>query len=188
MFWEELIHLKLLNILSEYQKRVPEMKIFYSCWCSVLVTSIRGCYIIKYASFPFHKGGVFEWLPDSSTSTSSWIDLVSQLSLIVPSTFRLAVSAESWHFYVAVLHFTQQWLCFSQQMAEPGRTVRVSGLPTDTEDARLKDKLFIHFLRDRNGGGEIDSVTIVKATPAYALITFEDSGGQWGQDVCMWSR
>ncbi|KAM8723815.1 uncharacterized protein AB9X84_003718 isoform 1-T2 [Acanthopagrus schlegelii] len=61
-------------------------------------------------------------------------------------------------------------------MAEPGRTVRVSGLPTDTEDARLKDKLFIHFLRDRNGGGEIDSVTIVKATPAYALITFEDSG------------
>ncbi|XP_073350009.1 uncharacterized protein [Pagrus major] len=60
-------------------------------------------------------------------------------------------------------------------MAEPGRTVRVSGLPTDTEDSRLKDKLFIHFLRDRNGGGEIDSVTIVKATPVYALITFEDS-------------
>ncbi|KAM6914318.1 E3 ubiquitin-protein ligase DTX1 isoform 2-T3 [Lycodopsis pacificus] len=61
-------------------------------------------------------------------------------------------------------------------MAEPGRTVRVSGLPADIEDNRLKDKLFIHFLRARNGGGEITSVTIVKATPVSALITFEDSG------------
>lgn len=68
-------------------------------------------------------------------------------------------------------------------MAEPGRIVRVSGLPTDIEDERLKDKLFIHFLRTKNGGGEIDSVTIVKATPVSALITFEDSGGQWGQRV-----
>ena len=64
-------------------------------------------------------------------------------------------------------------------MAEPGRTVRVSGLPTDIEDDRLKDKLAIHFLRAKNGGGEINSVTIVKATPVSALITFEDSGGQW---------
>ncbi|KAK9535332.1 hypothetical protein VZT92_007718 [Zoarces viviparus] len=62
-------------------------------------------------------------------------------------------------------------------MAEPGRTVRVSGLPADIEDNRLKDKLFIHFLRARNGGGEITSVTVVKATtPVSALITFEDSG------------
>ncbi|KAM8845650.1 uncharacterized protein AB9W97_000696 isoform 2-T3 [Spinachia spinachia] len=60
-------------------------------------------------------------------------------------------------------------------MAESGRTVRVSGLPSDIEDDRLKDKLFIHFLRARNGGGEINSVTIVKATPVSALITFEDS-------------
>ncbi|KAM3598433.1 uncharacterized protein V6R79_017995 [Siganus canaliculatus] len=60
-------------------------------------------------------------------------------------------------------------------MAEPGRTVRVSGLPTDTEDNRLKDKLFIHFLRAKNGGGEIESVTIVRETPVSALITFEDS-------------
>ncbi|XP_035511574.1 uncharacterized protein si:busm1-163l24.3 isoform X2 [Morone saxatilis] len=60
-------------------------------------------------------------------------------------------------------------------MAELGRTVRVSGLPIDIEDNRLKDKLYIHFLRSRNGGGEIDSVTIVKATPVSALITFEDS-------------
>lgn len=73
---------------------------------------------------------------------------------------------------------SQRRLCLSQQMAEPCRTVRVSGLPTDIEDDRLKDKLFIHFLRTRNGGGEIESVTIVKATLVSALITFEDSGGQ----------
>ncbi|XP_027897312.1 uncharacterized protein LOC114159547 [Xiphophorus couchianus] len=60
-------------------------------------------------------------------------------------------------------------------MAEAGRIVRVSGLPTDLEDDRLKDKLLIHFLRARNGGGEIDHVTIVKPTPLCALITFEDS-------------
>ncbi|XP_054907905.1 uncharacterized protein si:busm1-163l24.3 [Poeciliopsis prolifica] len=60
-------------------------------------------------------------------------------------------------------------------MAEAGRIVRVSGLPTDLEDDRLKDKLLIHFLRARNGGGEIDHVTIVKPTPSSALITFEDS-------------
>lgn len=64
-------------------------------------------------------------------------------------------------------------------MAEPGRTVRVSGLPTDIVDEKLKDKLFIHFLRSRNGGGDIDSVIIDKAnTPVSALITFEDSRGQ----------
>lgn len=62
-------------------------------------------------------------------------------------------------------------------MAELGRTVRVSGLPTDIEDDRLRDKLYIHFLRAKNGGGEIDSVAIDKATPDSALITFEDSEG-----------
>ncbi|XP_071765407.2 uncharacterized protein LOC139919513 [Centroberyx gerrardi] len=61
-------------------------------------------------------------------------------------------------------------------MAEQGRTVRVSGLPTDIEDDRLTDKLYIHFLRARHGGGEIASVTIVKTTPGSALITFEDCG------------
>lgn len=63
-------------------------------------------------------------------------------------------------------------------MAEACRTVRVSGLPTDLEDDRLIDKLLIHFLRARNGGGEIDQVTIVKPTPLSAFITFEDSAGQ----------
>ncbi|XP_017284953.1 uncharacterized protein si:busm1-163l24.3 [Kryptolebias marmoratus] len=60
-------------------------------------------------------------------------------------------------------------------MAEPARTVRVSGLPTDIEHNRLKDKLLIHFLRARNGGGEIDTVSIVPAASQSALITFEDS-------------
>nr|XP_029481174.1 uncharacterized protein LOC115104099 [Oncorhynchus nerka]XP_029481175.1 uncharacterized protein LOC115104099 [Oncorhynchus nerka] len=61
-------------------------------------------------------------------------------------------------------------------MAEQCRTVRVSGLPTDIKEDRLTDKLYIYFLRARNGGGEIASVTIVKATPVSALITFEDIG------------
>lgn len=73
---------------------------------------------------------------------------------------------------------SQQGLCFSQQMAEAGLTVRVSGLPTDIDDDRLRDKLLIHFLRSRNGGGEVLSVTPVKATPGSALITFEESRGQ----------
>ncbi|XP_038140281.1 uncharacterized protein si:busm1-163l24.3 isoform X1 [Cyprinodon tularosa] len=60
-------------------------------------------------------------------------------------------------------------------MAEAGRTVKVSGLPTDIEDERLKDKLLIHFLRSRNGGGEIDHVALLKPRPLCALIIFEDS-------------
>lgn len=63
-------------------------------------------------------------------------------------------------------------------MAEPSRTVRVSGLPADIQEGRLKDKLLIHFLRVRNGGGEIQSVTIVNAALVSALITFEESEGQ----------
>ncbi|XP_029997413.1 uncharacterized protein LOC115424347 isoform X2 [Sphaeramia orbicularis] len=61
------------------------------------------------------------------------------------------------------------------KMAELGRTVRVSGLPTELEEDRLEDKILIHFLRTRNGGGEIDSVTTIKAASASALITFEES-------------
>lgn len=61
-------------------------------------------------------------------------------------------------------------------MAEIGHTVCVRGLPTDMEHERLKDKLLIHFLRERNGGGEIASITI-KAADLSAIITFEDSGG-----------
>ncbi|XP_061604995.1 uncharacterized protein LOC133465863 [Phyllopteryx taeniolatus] len=61
-------------------------------------------------------------------------------------------------------------------MAEASRTVRVSGLPADVEDERLIDKLSVHFLRSRNGGGEILSVTVDESKPNSALVQFEDSG------------
>ncbi|CAL8272857.1 unnamed protein product [Lota lota] len=60
-------------------------------------------------------------------------------------------------------------------MADLDRTVRVSGLPTDIEDDRLSDKLLILFLREKHGGGEVISLTIIKDPPGSALVTFEDS-------------
>ncbi|XP_042583310.1 uncharacterized protein LOC109051272 [Cyprinus carpio] len=60
-------------------------------------------------------------------------------------------------------------------MAEEGRAVCVHGLPTDVDHERLRDKLLIHFLRQKNGGGEVVSVTIIGRTPLRALITFEES-------------
>ncbi|KAI5102860.1 hypothetical protein C0J45_6441, partial [Silurus meridionalis] len=59
-------------------------------------------------------------------------------------------------------------------MAGEVRTIRVSGLPMDGSETRLVDKLQIHFLRKKNGGGEISSVTVSKATPGTAFITFEE--------------
>lgn len=59
-------------------------------------------------------------------------------------------------------------------MADASKTVRVNGLPVDIDEDRLRDKLLVHFLRAKNGGGEIESVTVGKATPVSALITFED--------------
>ncbi|KAL4617739.1 hypothetical protein GN956_G20389 [Arapaima gigas] len=56
-----------------------------------------------------------------------------------------------------------------------GRTLKVSGLPTDVEEEKLTDKLFIHFLRRRNGGGEITDISVSKPHAGCALITFEDS-------------
>ncbi|KAK7167444.1 hypothetical protein R3I94_001750 [Phoxinus phoxinus] len=60
-------------------------------------------------------------------------------------------------------------------MAEEDRAVCVYGLPTDVDHERLRDKLLIHFLRERNGGGEVTSVTIIGRTPLRALVTFEKS-------------
>ncbi|XP_077068310.1 uncharacterized protein LOC143721608 [Siphateles boraxobius] len=60
-------------------------------------------------------------------------------------------------------------------MAEEDRKVCVYGLPTDVDHERLRDKLLIHFLRKRNGGGEVTSVTIIGRTPLRALVTFEQS-------------
>ncbi|MCI4383868.1 hypothetical protein PGIGA_G00031660 [Pangasianodon gigas] len=60
-------------------------------------------------------------------------------------------------------------------MAGEARTIRVSGLPVDGSENRLIDKLQIHFLRKKNGGGEISSVTVSKTMPGTAFITFEES-------------
>ncbi|NWS47439.1 NMI protein, partial [Probosciger aterrimus] len=55
-----------------------------------------------------------------------------------------------------------------------GRTVRVGGLPADLPPDRVADKLTIHFLRSRNGGGEITDVQVLRDGPqACALVTFE---------------
>lgn len=69
-------------------------------------------------------------------------------------------------------------ILFVQQMAEVRHTVCVRGLPADMERERLEDKLMIHFLRERNGGGEISSISIKAADPC-AVITFEDSRGHF---------
>ncbi|XP_036429002.1 uncharacterized protein LOC118809635 [Colossoma macropomum] len=60
-------------------------------------------------------------------------------------------------------------------MATEGRTVKVSGLPVHMSENRLVDKIHIHFLRKKNGGGEISSVTVSKSTPGTAFITFEEN-------------
>lgn len=70
------------------------------------------------------------------------------------------------------------------RMAEEGRTVCVHGLPTDVDHERLRDKLLIHFLRQRNGGGEVTSVTIIARTPLRALVSFEESTGIYMTDDC----
>ncbi|XP_043910596.1 uncharacterized protein LOC122787763 isoform X2 [Protopterus annectens] len=53
------------------------------------------------------------------------------------------------------------------------RTVCVTGIPTQFPQERIQDKLFIHFLRSRNGGGEIVDITFLPEDPSAALITFE---------------
>ncbi|OCT62752.1 uncharacterized protein LOC108701030 [Xenopus laevis] len=55
------------------------------------------------------------------------------------------------------------------------KKVRVDGIPSDIPPERAKDKLFIHFLRARNGGGEIEQLEFLPGPPAYALITFEEN-------------
>ncbi|XP_027520623.1 uncharacterized protein LOC113957381 [Corapipo altera] len=54
-----------------------------------------------------------------------------------------------------------------------GRTVRVRGLPAELPPDRVADKLTIHFLRSRNGGGDIAEVRMLPGPPPCGLITFE---------------
>ncbi|XP_053119719.1 uncharacterized protein LOC128330618 isoform X2 [Hemicordylus capensis] len=54
-------------------------------------------------------------------------------------------------------------------------TVRVRGFPTDLPPERVTDKLTIHFLRARNGGGEIVNIEFAPDSPDCAVVTFEDA-------------
>lgn len=69
-----------------------------------------------------------------------------------------------------------------------GHTVEVRGIPTELPPDRVADKLTIHFLRSRNGGGEIADVQVLPGPRACALITFEalagNGGGPWGPGLC----
>ncbi|KAF4084539.1 hypothetical protein AMELA_G00107370 [Ameiurus melas] len=60
-------------------------------------------------------------------------------------------------------------------MAGEARTIRVSGLPVDRSENRLIDKLQIHFLRKKNGGGDVSSVVVSKTMPGTAFVTFEEN-------------
>ncbi|CAI5789786.1 Hypothetical predicted protein [Podarcis lilfordi] len=55
------------------------------------------------------------------------------------------------------------------------RTVCVRGYPADLPPERVSDKLMIHFLRARNGGGEIASIEFPPESPGCAMVTFEDA-------------
>ncbi|XP_078080114.1 uncharacterized protein LOC144500679 isoform X2 [Mustelus asterias] len=55
------------------------------------------------------------------------------------------------------------------------RTIQVSALPTGISKQSLEDKLMIHFLRPKNGGGEIMDVLFPPESPTSALIIFEEA-------------
>lgn len=51
--------------------------------------------------------------------------------------------------------------------------MRVQGFPAELPPDRAADKLTIHFLRSRNGGGDIANVRVLPGSLPCALITFE---------------
>ncbi|XP_041104087.1 uncharacterized protein LOC121314668 [Polyodon spathula] len=58
-------------------------------------------------------------------------------------------------------------------MAADRRTLQVLRVPSVLSDEWMIDKLLIHFLRPRNGGGEVLGVRFPTGTPGEALVTFE---------------
>ncbi|XP_067326202.1 uncharacterized protein [Anolis sagrei] len=54
-------------------------------------------------------------------------------------------------------------------------SVCVRGYPASLPPERIVDKLMIHFLRTRNGGGEIVNIEFTPEFPDCAVITFEDA-------------
>uniref|UniRef100_A0A4W3I7E4 NID domain-containing protein n=1 Tax=Callorhinchus milii TaxID=7868 RepID=A0A4W3I7E4_CALMI len=58
------------------------------------------------------------------------------------------------------------------------RTIVVSGIPEDVLPiAVMADKLTIHFLRPRNGGGEVENVVYPCEVKGNAYVTFEEEKG-----------
>lgn len=62
-------------------------------------------------------------------------------------------------------------------MERKGIGVEVLGVPSILPDDRIVDKLTIHFLRPRHGGGEVQRVLYPSYLPGQALVIFEDPAG-----------
>ncbi|XP_030052576.1 RNA-binding protein 43 [Microcaecilia unicolor] len=54
------------------------------------------------------------------------------------------------------------------------RTLRVDNVPSVTSDDRMHDKLLIHFLRPRNGGGEVLELKYPTEETGVAFLTFQE--------------
>nr|XP_033787808.1 RNA-binding protein 43 [Geotrypetes seraphini]XP_033787809.1 RNA-binding protein 43 [Geotrypetes seraphini] len=54
------------------------------------------------------------------------------------------------------------------------RTLRIHSVPSVTSDDRMHDKLLIHFLRPRNGGGEVLELKYPTEEAGVALLTFQE--------------
>lgn len=59
-----------------------------------------------------------------------------------------------------------------------GIVVEVLGVPNILASDRMVDKLTIHFLRPRNGGGEVQRVLFPSDSPGQAFVIFEEPEGR----------
>lgn len=64
------------------------------------------------------------------------------------------------------------------RMEEKSNIVEVSGVPEVLPDDRMMDKLLIHFLRPRHGGGEVLRVLYPCYEPGKAFIVYEETQGE----------
>lgn len=56
--------------------------------------------------------------------------------------------------------------------------VEVLGVPDVLPDARIVDKLQVHFLAAKHGGGEVQEVLYPCYQPGQAFIIFEEPEGE----------
>ena len=59
-----------------------------------------------------------------------------------------------------------------------GVGVEVLGVPNLLSNDRTIDKLLIHFLRPRNGGGEVRRVIYPTSVPGQALVIYDEPDGR----------